>query len=261
MNKTNRIQKLLTNPVIISLFIFIVLFIITINRPMFCDEGIWHYIGKAWIENDMPPYKFTVENKNPAIYELYAISDYLFGVNYMFVRFLGIFSVVLTTVVLFNIGSKLHSRTAGIIAMYIYGLNSSWEIMNGQFPSLTENFTCLFTALSLYFVIKSINNKRFHLHLLLSGIFIGIAISFKQTAIFSFLGLIGFIIIYLPWNKNIIGLIKSGFILLGGMIIACLVFLIPIFLSKVSLMEYIDGAWLILLNNGSSKDLLYRLYH
>lgn len=260
MERTKQIQKLLSNPIFISLFIFAISLIVTINRQMFLDEGLWSYIGRVWVENDMPPYKYTVENKNPAIFEVYALSHILFGVNYMFVRILGILSVIFTMNVLLKITRKLHSNTAGIIAMYIYGLSFTWHLLDGQWPSLTENFMCLFTSLSYYYILKSTTNKKPNLDIILSGVFIGIAIAFKQIAIVSLLGTIAFLIVFLP-NKNRIKLIvKSGFFMFIGFAIASLAFLTPIFLSGVTLKEYFDGAWLILLNNGSYNNPIERLY-
>ncbi len=253
-------QNLLTNPLFISLFVFVLYLIITINRPMMCDEGMWHYIGRVWIDNDMPPYKFTIENKNPAIFELYAISHYLFGINYMFVRILGVLSIILTMTVILKITTKIHSRTAGIYAMYLYGLTSSWWLMDGQWPSVTENFMCLFTTLSLYCLISSSSKKKSSLYLILSGIFIGIAISFKQIAVFSLFGLIVYYIVNLPKPRSISHVVKSGFLMFTGFFIAIIWFLSPIFFSGVSLKEYLDGAWFILLNNGSYNQPVERLY-
>lgn len=225
-----------------------------------CDEGIWHYIGRLWIDNDMPPYKYSIENKNPAIFELYALSDYLFGSSYMFVRLLGIFAVILSMNIVRKISELLHSKTAGIYVLYIYGLTSAWYLLDGQWPSVTENFMCLFYCLAFYYLIKSGNHKKKNYFLFLTGIFTGIAISFKQIALFGLLGLLIYYLINQFSNKSLSQHSKSIFLIAIGTLFSSVIFLLPVFFSGVSLKEYFDGAWLILLNPGSSNSIVERLY-
>ncbi len=97
------------------------------------DEGIWSYIGRIWSKNSIPPYVGAIENKTPGIFELYAISNILFGINIFFVRGLGILSIVLSSIVVFFIGRKLHSPLAGIFGMYVFGLTMTWDLLDGDY--------------------------------------------------------------------------------------------------------------------------------
>lgn len=253
--KKNRIFQLITSPLIISFLLLTILLIISSNGKMGSDEGIWSYIGRIWSKNSIPPYVGAIENKTPGIFELYAIANILFGVNIFFVRGLGVLSNVLSSLIVFYIGRKLHSLFAGIFGMYIFGLTMTWDLLDGDYITQTETFMVLFSTLSFYFVIKGEGSRKWKYWLVLAGISMGLAIAFKQIALTTSLALLYFIIVYMANNmtkrNKFFGLILLGL----GISISTLFSLIPLLLNDVSLKEYIDGAWLILLNSGSSASL------
>lgn len=229
---------------------------------MFVDEGLWFYIGKIWVENDIPPYTGSVENKTPAIFELYAISHYFFEDSLIPMRLLGILATLGTMLTLNKILETHHSKFAGRLAMLIYGLTMSWGVLDGQYPSLTENFLCLFSSMTFMFFLDALrkNGKMRNLKLLYAALCVSMAISFKQIAIVTLM----FLIISLALYKNNEISIKQKFIsvviLISGCIFTTFLILIPLFISGVGLNDYFYGAWVILLNNGSHNNFLDGFY-
>jgi hypothetical protein len=218
------------------------------------DEGIFSYVGRVWSQNGILPYKGSVENKTPGIFELYAVSNFLFGITVFFVRILGIIAVLISSFLIYLIGKKIHSRLAGVFSMSLFGLISTWGLLNGIFISHTEVFMVMFSTMSFYFVIKGKDSINWKYLILMAGISMGFAIAFKQIAVTSTLALLLFFI-YTYRDKTKQNKI-TGIILFGtGIFISTLLSIIPLLLSGVSVKEYLEGAWLILLNSGSSSSL------
>ncbi|MCK5134918.1 MAG: glycosyltransferase family 39 protein [Bacteroidales bacterium] len=246
----------LTNQYSILLILLILLLIVMSSEKMGNDEGRWSYIGRVWCENSTPPYVGAIENKPPGIFELHAISYILFGVNYFFVRVLGVVAILFSSLIIYLIGKKLHTHLAGIFSMVIFGFTMTWHQLNGAYTAQTETFMVLFSTLSFYFIIKGAGSRKWKHWVLLSGFSMGLAIAFKQIAVTTTLALIIFFIVYAAsnlTNKNkLLGLILLG----SGIIISTIFSLIPLLVSGVSLVDYIDGAWLILLKPGSSASIM-----
>ena len=138
--------------------------------------------------------------------------------------------------------------------MYLFGLISTWGLLNGIFISHTEVFMVMFSILSFYILIKGKDSLKWKYLLLLAGISMGFSIAFKQIAVTTTWALLLFFI-YTYRDKTIQNKI-TGIILVGaGMFISTLLSIIPLLLSGVSVKEYLEGAWLILLNSGSSSSL------
>ena len=247
----NAFYHQLTNPLLISFFLLTLLTLVSYGN-MGQDEGMWSYIGRVWIQDGIPPYVGAVENKTPGIFELNAISFFLFGVNIFFLRGLGVLSILLTSLIVYCIGRKLHSNSAGIFGMYILGLSMAWDLLNGAYTAQTETFMILFSTLSFYFIIQGKDSRKWKYCFLLAGLSMGFAIAFKQIALMTTVALFLFLIVFptsnLTKRNKFFGLILLGL----GICISTFFSLIPLLLSGVSIKEYIDGAWLILLNKGSS---------
>jgi 4-amino-4-deoxy-L-arabinose transferase-like glycosyltransferase len=261
INKKNGIYSYsLTSPALFALFLFLLLMLISLTKAMNNDEGMWSYIGRVWSENGIPPYLGTVENKTPGIFEFFALSNILFGVNLLFARLVGVAVIVFSALLIFNIGNKLHSRNAGVISMYIFGLTTTWGLLDGECVSQTESFMILFSTLSFYFVLKGKDQKHWKALNLLAGISIGLAIAFKQIAIMTTIALVIFVIIYVFKDKPRRDLFIALILIITGIVISTLLSIVPLLLSGVTLKDYYDGAWMILLNPGSSANSPDRLY-
>ena len=242
-----------TNVDLIAISIFFLLLIASFNGGMGNDEGMWNYIGRVWT-NGIPPYTGAVDGKPPGIFMLFAISNVLFGVNFWFPRILGILAMVITSMLIYLIGRQLYNPLAGTFAMIMFGLTMAWELMDGAYAAQIESFMILFIALAFYSLIKSQSAKESRAYIIsvfTSGFSMGIAISFKQIAIFSAVALFLFFLnLDSRTNKNIW---RDSLILFAGTIFSIYISLIPLLLSGVTIADYWRGAWLILVEEGSRQ--------
>lgn len=253
--RKNEVFRFLTNPLVILLFILTILIVISSNDRMGNDEGMWSYIGRIWIHNGIPPYVGAIENKTPGIFGLYAVSYILFGVNVLFVRGLGILAILLTSLAVYHIGKAFHGHLAGVFGMTIFGLTMTWKLLDGYYPAQTETFMVLFSTLSFYFLIKGKQSRNWKYWVLLAGVSMGLAIAFKQIALTTTLALCVFFLLYAkPVLTRQIKFIGIGLIGLG-IGLSTLLSLVPLWLSGVSFNDYFHGAWLLLVNQGSSSSI------
>jgi hypothetical protein len=244
------IYKNITKFNLILIIQFLILLLISSKYIFSNDEGIWSYIGRVWHRNNILPYVDNVENKTPIIYYLYYLSDLFFGVNFYFVRILGIISILISIIFIYKTLKIFNENYAALISMWLYGLIISWQVFDGFFVSSTETFMNMFTIISIYFISSFIKFNKL-IYLFFAGIFICLSIQTKQIAITTFVGVLSFLFYFLLnqkiYNFNIIIIFLLGFFL--GFIISY----IPLFLSHINLVDYFNGSWLILLNKGSSN--------
>ncbi len=254
------LYSIVTNPAIIAVFIFSLLIIASLGEYMVNDEGIWNYIAFLWIKYGIPPYSEAIENKTPGIYLIFTISNLLFELNIWFPRLLGSLSMVATSALLYFIGRKLLDHFAGIIAMIIFGLSVSWRFMNGTYTAQTESFMILFSTLSFFFLTVSRNAKcirPYALYIFIAGFCMGIAICFKQTAIFTVAASLAFLL-SLGYEKDcpIPGSVtKDLLLLLAGVIFPLCLCLIALIASGTTFTEFLHQAWLVLLHEGGGAEL------
>src|SRR5438045_3059424 len=95
--------RVLAHPTVIAALGSFYLMVAALNRSLFEDEARWAYVAREWIHYGVPPYTGVVENKPPAIFFLYAASDWLFGHQYGFPRLVGIVCIVGTALLLYRI--------------------------------------------------------------------------------------------------------------------------------------------------------------
>ncbi|WP_347922319.1 glycosyltransferase family 39 protein [Pontimicrobium sp. SW4] len=213
------------------------------------DESIWSYIGWLWSNQGIPPYIGIVENKTPGIFMLFALAN-KFSVDTIFiVRTLGVLFSLGTTILVYEIGKRLVDKATGIISIYIFGLTYSWSLLDGFAFAQTEIFMIFFSTLAFYFLINKSNSFSYK-WLILSGLSLGLAIMFKQIAITTALALV---IVFLILNTNYTNRqrIKGiGFIGIGVLLSTLFSYSI-LYMFDVTFLEYINGAWKILLNSGS----------
>lgn len=254
------LDKLVLNQWVFLLGLFLLLLLVTVNHPMYCDEGFWHYIAKAWSENGLVPYVDSIENKPPGIYYLFMLSNWLFGVNVMFVRLLGVLSILLSALLVKRLIHRFSNEAAGILGMIIFGMSNTWFAVDGQYPAVTEVFMMLFVLLALSRLTKQEGHPPNLLDLLITGLFLGTAISFKQIALFSSFALILFYLIVYWRFEKVISHIKHVLVIVLAAIFAHFLFVLPVLLSGASVAEYFQGVWFILLDEGSQQGNIQALY-
>lgn len=254
------LYNLLTNIFFILCFIFVFLFLGILYNPMIVDEGIWSYMGRVWNRNGLAPYVGAIENKTPGVFYLYALSDNLFGVNIYFVRIIGLVLLLSAGLLLYLICKTLRNKITGVICLYLFGLSMTWGKLFNTFSFQTELPMIFFSILSFYLLVRCKNKGNWYYFIFFAGLSMGIAIAFKQIAVTTSLAALYFILTYTVDGFKRRNQIICIFIFCSGIIIATIFSIIPLFLSGVSFKEYIDGAWLILLNPGSGNFRLYSRY-
>ncbi|MDP9041449.1 MAG: glycosyltransferase family 39 protein, partial [Bacteroidota bacterium] len=111
------------------------------------------------------------------------ISDWLFGVNYWFPRVLGIAVQSAGIFWLFKIATNTMDHRAGMFAIMFYGLSLLWRSTGGKYVSYTETYAITCIIISVYFSIVC-SAKR---HAFIGGVFSGLGLGFRLTAIFGIL--------------------------------------------------------------------------
>lgn len=251
--KRSSLNRILSSPLYISIFLFILLAYISLLPSIGYDEYLWTYIGRLWNRDGIPPYIGAVENKTPGIFFLYAFADFVSKGSIFFIRIMGVLSIIITSNILFFITKYLHNRLAGICCMSVFGLSMGWVLFDGFAFSQTETFMVLFSSISFYFLIVSKKSLQKGKSLFLAGLMMGLAILFKQIALTTLTALVIVFLVYTEKGASFQSKIK-GFLIIGfGICIITLLSYIILLLNGVSFYEYIEGAWLILLNSGSKS--------
>ena len=229
----------------------------TQNRAIYNDEAIWHYVGRAWLRSGLLPYTGTFENKTPGIFYLFAVSDWLAGVNFWLPRLFGILVSALTGLGIYAIGRRLAGRSVGLLALLLYGLTTADpRSMDAPFTAQTETFMLGFTVLAAWLLVATRQAASFRAHvaiIFLAGLSLGGAIAFKQTALVSLLGLLLFYLsLKAPHARTAGAVARDCLVCAAGVALATFASLVPLLLSGVSVADYLHGAWQMLGGAGSS---------
>ncbi len=248
-----KLTILVIHPLFVSIFLFTIIFIISAFMLMNCDEGVWHYVGRIWAQNGIPPYISAVENKTPGIFILYAISYKIFGLNLLFVRLLAMLALVSNALIVYKIANKIYSTETAVFAMYIFGLTNMWGMFSGGFIAHTETFMLFFSTFSIWLLISLENRSNKKVIVFFAGILMGMSIAFKQIAIMTaFTGIL--LCMFYDKNQTFSQRITHAITFVLGIFLITFASILPILLSGGAINDYIDGAWLILLNSGSSAN-------
>lgn len=232
-------------------FLSVVLLLVLICPNVGYDESIWSYIGWLWNDRGIPPYVGTIENKTPGIFIVFAISDYIAGGSVFFVRFLGAIAVLAASYILYLIAKILKDKFSGALCMYMFGLTMGWYMLEGFSLAQTETFMVFFSVLSFYLILKAKNNQKKIIWILLSGIAIGLAITFKQIALTTLLALYVCLFNFSLKGNPLFEKIKGFVFLSFGVFIAIVLSYVVLYFYQVSMTTYIEEAWIILFDSGS----------
>ncbi len=253
--KKDRFFKLLTNPLTILVIIFVYTMLVAFRQKMAIDEGIWNYVARMWLYFDLPPYSGSVENKTPGIFYIFALSNYLFGLNVWFPKMVEIAIKMSGAYMVYLITRKLYDRTSAVFSMLIFGLIMSSGLVDAV-AVYTESFMIFFSCCSFFMLISAQNFKSkggYMWGIFLSGTMIGFAIAFKQIALATTLSLF---IFYLTLNKELRSRfrnpLKDCFVGLTGILTATAISIVPLLISGTDIKSYWECAWQLLLYSGES---------
>lgn len=249
MKKSNIIQ-IAINPK----FVFgalLLLFVVIACHPLHgYDEGLWSYMGNLWYTFKVTPYTGFVENKTPGILILFAFVEIFESYNVLVARAIGVLASFFTAILIYRICFKLHSKFAGAIAAFLFGLTLCWSRMDGFAFAQSETFMVFFSVLAYYFLFKFWGKQIPLKWLFLIGLSLGLAIAFKQIAITTTASL--FVVFLLLYNSQTLKFKLQGLALMtSGIFMTTIISCIPLLFYNVSFTDYIEGAWLVLLNPGS----------
>ncbi|WP_169301389.1 ArnT family glycosyltransferase [Pontimicrobium aquaticum] len=248
--KKNKVLHIVLNPVFVILFLLMLFTISAFHLNTNYDESLWMYIGSLWSDKGIPPYLGAVENKTPGIFVLFAISNYLTSSSLFFVRALGVIATLLTCFFLYAICKKIYNKVSAVICLYVFGLITCWQSMDGFAFAHTEVFMVLLSTMAFYFLIRFKNFQEHFKWVLFAGLSMGLAIAFKQIAITTACTL-GIVLLIFGRGKSFLLQIKGLLILVFGISITTFLSYLVLYFYGVSFYEYIEGAWLILFNTGS----------
>ena len=149
--------------------------------PLERDEGEYAYAGQLMLQG-IPPYKLAYNMKFPGVYAAYAAIMSIFGQTIWGIHW-GLLLVNAAAVVLiFFLGRRLLSATAGIVAAASYAVLSLSPSVLGLAGHAT-NFVVL-PMLGGVSLLLNESNRRASLRLFASGFLFGLGIVMKQPAIF-----------------------------------------------------------------------------
>ncbi len=188
-----------------------------LDIPLERDEGEYAYAGQLMLQG-IPPYKLAYNMKFPGVYVAYAAIMSIFGQTIWGIH-LGLLLVNAATIALiFLLGRRLISFTAGIAAAASYAVLSVSTSVLGLAGHAT-NFVVL-PMLGGLLLLLSQSNRRTALRLFASGLLFGLAIVMKQPGVF--FALFGGIYVIFKGAQERLGLTK---LVLQSLIFASGVFL------------------------------------
>ena len=166
-------------------FVFVLITVVAIRLrllgiPLERDEGEYAYAGQLLLQG-IPPYQLAYNMKFPGVYAAYALIMALFGQTPAGVH-LGFLIVNLATIALiFLIGQKLLSETAGLTAASAYAVLSVSPSVLGLAAHATH-FVML-PVLGAILILLSLPERRSLSALGGSGFLFGLGLLMKQPAV------------------------------------------------------------------------------
>ena len=152
---------------------------VMINYSITNDEGGYSFIAKKILDGAIP-YKDYFDHKPPGVYYAFALAFLLFGKSLFTARMLVFAVNVCTAVTIFFVGRALKKPAVGQLASVLFLFAALTPVYIG-YLALTEPFVMLFSTLSILLYIKSDDGAKTKM-VLLSGVALGLATLFKQSA-------------------------------------------------------------------------------
>jgi len=165
--------------ILFTVLIFIVPIFYINSIGMSDDEAAYLVIGNR-ISNGSVLYRDVSDVKFPGTYYLAAFINSIFGKSLIAARiFVSIFHAA-SAIVIYFLGTKIKDKKVGMIASIFFLIAAYIPIFQGYFFK-AEPFAVFFLLASALCFLK-----KGHRNNLLAGVFLGIGVLFKQTAILLF---------------------------------------------------------------------------
>lgn len=202
------------------------------------DEAVSAVAAETILDGGLP-YRDAIDHRGPLTYYFYAFVFLIFGHgNMVAIHSIYIVLILLSTLLVFKIGSYLHSSTLGGWAALMFAVWGWLNPFHEMWAAHTEWLLVFFSLMGIWLLLRysSINDSLpKEIHFWLAGLIMGIGILSKQTAVFDLAG-IGLFFWILSFNKEwkLISVIRKGIFMGLGAILP---------LISVCLYFWINGAW------------------
>jgi hypothetical protein len=211
----------------------------TFIAPQAHDEAVFLYAGQAWAAGQTA-YRDFWDHKPPNIFLFHSLPLRLFAFSRPAVLVNELLWLALAATLFAAVCRLYLSRTATFVALAFFCLYVS-ENVTIRTGGLTEESALTFVALSYLMILRP--SPRLRLDALLAGLFLGIAMEFRQTFGASLL----FLILAAWWRSRQFGLgarITAGAIVLTGVGLALPeLFWSGYFAVKGVWWEYLEGSY------------------
>ncbi len=215
--------------ILVGLSLILSLQVTLIFTPLTRDEGAFLTIANGILNGNLP-YRDYFDHKPPGIYYLFAGIFFLFG-NSLYAAKVSVFLInIFSTICIYYIGKNLYSKDLGTIAGSFFLAATA---LYGGYGVFTEPPMVLFGTISIVLFLRSMSRKDNYSYFfnLTSGIFIGISVLFKQTAL---LILIPFFILILSTDKKLKKKAEICLFIGVGIIIPLLLVYVYFYYLKIS---------------------------
>ena len=175
-------------------FTYLFIRIRTFEIPLSRDEGSYAYLGRLAMQGKIP-FKDFYEMKPPLLYYAYGLGNLLFGYS---TTGLHVFSMILnlaTAFFIYYLSKNFVSKPLSVLASAIYLIFCISEGGFG-FAMVSEHIVNLLSIIAIFFLFNE--NTRYHL--IYSGVFFGLAISVKQSALLLFFA--AFVYLFLQSSEH-----------------------------------------------------------
>jgi len=205
------------------------------------DEGVYEVLGFG-MRHGRLLYQGIWDNKPPLLYLIYA----LFDGNQPYVRFFSFLVGLAAMYFFFMLSKKLfENKKAVYLATAFFALFLGLPLVEGNIAN-AENFMVLPAVVSLYLLVKSVQEKKYSFITLFSiGLLLGIPFLIKIVAVFDFAALLvilGFVV--LSWSrKAVTSYVRKSLIMSAGFLLPLLA-TVGFFVSKGMLKVFIQSAFL-----------------
>jgi hypothetical protein len=148
-----------------------------LQTPLERDEGEYAYAGQL-ILRGLPPYVHAFSMKLPGMFYLNAGVMKLFGASIRGIHLGLLLANMVSSLLVFLVGSKLSGRSAGLVSAALFALMTVSQHLLGTFAHATH-FVILFSLAAFCLILpgeRGVTPYRY----LVAGIFFGLAFLVKQ---------------------------------------------------------------------------------